>query len=123
MSEIAPIRQRRARRALLTDIGVSKLPRKPKPYFHPDPQLVGHRVRVRPSGPGAFTVIVRDPYKRQRWVKVGSTDAFRSAGFGGSSAAASRMGAPPATVAINRFPSSVCASSHVPEQPVDVVPA
>lgn len=79
MSEIAPIRQRRARRALLTDIGVSKLPRKPKPYFHPDPQLVGHGVRVRPSGPGAFTVIVRDPYKRQRWVKVGSTDAMKIA--------------------------------------------
>jgi hypothetical protein len=41
MSEIAPIRQRRARRALLTDIGVSKLPRKPKPYFHPDPSWSG----------------------------------------------------------------------------------
>jgi len=76
MTEIGPTRQRRARRALLTDIGVSKLPRKPKPYFHPDPQLVGHGVRVRPTGPGAFTVIVRDPYKRQRWVKIGSTDAM-----------------------------------------------
>jgi integrase len=79
MPEIVPTRQRRARRQRLTDVGVSKLPRRSTPYFHPDPLLVGHGIRVRPTGPGAYTVIVRDPYKRQRWVKIGSTDAMKIA--------------------------------------------
>ena len=67
MPEIVPTRQRRARRQHLTDVGVSKLPRRSTPYFHPDPLLVGHgtssatpingnavgRTRM---GPGAYTV-------------------------------------------------------------------
>jgi hypothetical protein len=66
-------RQRRPRRKVLTDRLVAELPREQKPYFHPDPELPKHGIRVRPTGPGTYTVITRDPFKKQRWVKVGST--------------------------------------------------
>jgi integrase len=52
---------------------VAGLPRRPKPYFHPDPELPKHGIRVRPTGPGAYTVICRDPLGKQRWTKTGST--------------------------------------------------
>ena len=58
--------RRRSRRKVLTDKMVAALPRKPKPYFHPDPELPKHGVRVRPTGPGAYTVVVRDPFGKQR---------------------------------------------------------
>jgi integrase len=58
---------------VLTDKMVAELPRRPAPYFHPDVELPKHGIRVRPDGPGAFTVIVRDPAGKQRWVKIGST--------------------------------------------------
>jgi integrase len=72
MSEVLT-RQRRPRRRVLTDKMVAELPRKPRPYFHPDPELPKFGIRVRPTGPGAYTTITRDPYGKQRWVKVGST--------------------------------------------------
>ena len=72
MTEIAQ-RQRRARRRVLADKMVAELPRKARPYFHPDPELPKHGVRVRPTGPGAYTAITRDPFGKQRWVKIGST--------------------------------------------------
>jgi integrase len=66
--------QRRPRRKTLTDKMVAALPRRPQPYFHPDPELPKHGVRVRPQGPSTFTVICRDALSRkQRWVKIGST--------------------------------------------------
>jgi integrase len=65
--------QRRPRRKVLTDRMVAELPRKSQPYFQPDPELPKHGIRVRPTGPGAYTVIARDPLGKQRWVKVGST--------------------------------------------------
>ena len=46
-------RQRRARRKVLTDKMVAELPRRPQPYFYPDPELPKHGIRVRPTGPGA----------------------------------------------------------------------
>jgi integrase len=64
---------RRPRRKVLTDNMVANLPRRAQPYFEPDPELPKHGIRVRPNGPGAYTVIVRDPYGKQRWVKIGST--------------------------------------------------
>jgi integrase len=66
-------RQRRPRRKVLTDKMIVELPRRPQPYFHPDPELPKHGIRVRPTGPAAFTVITRDPYGKQRWVKIGNT--------------------------------------------------
>ena len=69
----SPDRQRPPRRKVLTDAMVATLPRRAQPYFHPDPELPKHGVRVRPTGPGAYTVITRDPFGKQRWTKVGST--------------------------------------------------
>ena len=37
------------------------------------PRPAKHGVRVRPTGPGAYTAITRDPFGKQRWTKVGST--------------------------------------------------
>lgn len=69
----SPDRQRRPRRKVLTDAMVATLARRAQPYFHPDPELPKHGVRVRPTRPGAYTVITRDPFGKQRWTKVGST--------------------------------------------------
>jgi hypothetical protein len=71
--------RRRQRRRQLTDKMLSELPRPLKPYFHPDPELPKHGVRIRPEGPGAYTVITRDPYKKQRWVKIGSVAEMKIA--------------------------------------------
>jgi hypothetical protein len=65
--------QRRPRRQVLTDKMVAALPRRSQPYFHPDPELPKHGVRVRPTGPSAYTTICRDPFGKQVWTKVGST--------------------------------------------------
>jgi integrase len=64
---------RRQRRKVLTDKMVAALPRRPKAYFEPDPELPSHGVRVQPAGASSFYVIVRDPFRKQRWVKIGST--------------------------------------------------
>jgi integrase len=71
--------QRRARRQVLTDIGVAALKRKPAPYFHPDPELPKHGIRIRPAGAGAYTVITRNPFGAQKWVKIGSTAEMKIA--------------------------------------------
>jgi integrase len=64
---------RRNRRKTLTDRMVAALPRKRSRYFHPDPEQPGHGVRVLPDGPSAFYVITRDPFKKQRWVRIAGT--------------------------------------------------
>jgi integrase len=65
---------RRQRRKTLTDLMVEELkPRPGKRYFHPDPELPGHGVRVLPKGPSSFYLIARDAYHKQRWVRLGST--------------------------------------------------
>jgi integrase len=73
-------RRRRPKRkeveATFTDADVAELERRPKPYVHPDPDLPQHFIRVRSKGPLTFTVVCRDPYKVQRWVKVGNTGAM-----------------------------------------------
>jgi hypothetical protein len=75
MTETPTPRQRRRR--VLTDKQVAALPRRATTYFHPDPELPKHGIRVRPTGPGTFTIIVRDPYGKQRWIKIGSTAEMR----------------------------------------------
>ena len=64
---------RRQRRKTLTDKMVVALPRERKRYFHPDPELPGHGVRVLPDGPSSFYVIARDAFHKQRWVRLGNT--------------------------------------------------
>jgi integrase len=68
-----PVRQRRRRRPILTDAMVAALPRHTVAYFHPDPELPKHGIRVHPAHAGTFTIITRDPFGKQRWVKIGST--------------------------------------------------
>ena len=72
---------RRPRRRGLSDKQIADLPRKPVAYFHADPELPKHGVRIRPSGPGTYTVICRTPApdKKQRWIKVGSTAEMKVA--------------------------------------------
>jgi hypothetical protein len=76
---VEPATGRRRRRQVLTDKMVADLPRRVTPYFHPDPELPKHGVRIRPTGPGSYTVIIRDAYGKQRWVKIGSTAELRIA--------------------------------------------
>jgi integrase len=65
-------RRRRPRRKVLTDAMVAALPRHPRrTVFHPDPEMSKFGVRVRPSGPATFTVVMRDTFKRQKWIKIG----------------------------------------------------
>ena len=65
---------RRQRRKKLTDLMVAELkPNKRKRYFHPDPELPCHGVRVLPNGQKSFYVVIRDPWKKQRWIKLGNT--------------------------------------------------
>jgi integrase len=70
-------RQRRKRRPVLTDAQVAALPRRPATYFHPDPELQKFGIRVRPTGAGTYTVIMRDRYGKQRWIKVGTTELMK----------------------------------------------
>jgi len=70
-------RPRRKRRQVLTDAQIAALPRRPATYFHPDPELQKFGIRVRPTGPGTYTVITRDIYKKQRWIKIGTRDVMK----------------------------------------------
>jgi integrase len=58
-------------RQTLTDIGVGKLKPKAKEYFHPDPALTGHYVRVKPSGTKTFATITRNPARKQVLTTIG----------------------------------------------------
>ncbi|HMF26433.1 MAG TPA: integrase family protein [Pseudolabrys sp.] len=64
-------------RRTLTDNGVDALKPRSKGYAFPDPQLVGHYVRVWPTGARAFTVVARDPYGKQIWHTIGNCDALK----------------------------------------------
>jgi integrase len=80
MTDSNPTTPRRQRREQLTDKQVADLERKArKVYFHPDPELPKHGVRFRPSRPGTYTVITRDPYGKQKWVKIGNTAQMKIA--------------------------------------------
>jgi integrase len=64
---------RRRRRQRLTDKQVAALPRRRERYFHPDPELPGHGVRVPVDGLSSFYVVVRDAFRKLRWVPIGTT--------------------------------------------------
>src|SRR5690242_14304437 len=59
-------------RKTLTDTGVAALKPKAKPYAHPDPQCVGHYVRVTPTGNKSFIAVARDPSGKQKWITIGN---------------------------------------------------
>jgi integrase len=64
-------------RRTLTDLGVRALKPRAKTFAFPDPQLVGHYVRVQPSGSKAFVAVARDPYGKQVWANVGPADLLK----------------------------------------------
>ena len=64
-------------RRTLTDKGVAALRPRGKSYAFPDPQLVGHYVRVQASGSRAFVAVARDPNGKQIWHTVGSADVLK----------------------------------------------
>jgi integrase len=67
------------RRRTLTDKQVAALPRKDKRYTLPDPEQLGHYLRVPPQSsraPIAFAAVARDPYGKQIWTTVGTADAL-----------------------------------------------
>jgi integrase len=64
----------------LTDDQVAALPRKAKRYTVPDPEQLGHYLRVpaRSSRAAiAFAAVARDPSGKQIWVTLGGADALR----------------------------------------------
>jgi integrase len=65
---------RPARRRGLSDRQVAALRKKAKRYIVPDPELRGHYVRVMPAGPNTFVAVARDPYHKQIWCTLGSSD-------------------------------------------------
>lgn len=62
------------RRKRLTKNQVASLPIKATRYFHVDPELAGHYVRVMPTGAKSYAAVARDPYGKQVWHTVGSAD-------------------------------------------------
>jgi integrase len=60
------------RRRTLTDDQITKLT--PRASAYPDPELVGHYVRVRTQGRATFCVVTRDPNGKQVWETLGGTD-------------------------------------------------
>jgi integrase len=66
--------RRRQRRKTLTDTMIAALPRRAgETYYFADPEMPKHGVRVRTVGPGTYTVITRNRYGKQKWVRIGST--------------------------------------------------
>jgi hypothetical protein len=63
-------------RKTLSDKGVAALKARPQRYAHPDPELVGHYVRVQPNGSKTFSVVARSPAGKQVWAAVGAADAM-----------------------------------------------
>ena len=66
-----------ARRKVLTDEQIAKLP--PRTSAYPDPELAGHYIRVRPTGRRVFCVVARDPNSKQVWHTIGGTDLYNVA--------------------------------------------
>ncbi len=62
-----------SRRKTLSDDGVKALKPRAERYMHPDPEQVGHYIRVMPSGVKSYVVIARNPYGKQVWATIEST--------------------------------------------------
>jgi integrase len=71
-AELAAL-QVKPKRPKYDDKWVRDLTPKGKSYFQPDPEMPKHGVRVHPSGPSSFIIIMRDAHRKQRWVKIGNT--------------------------------------------------
>jgi integrase len=65
------------RRKRLTDLQLAALPIRPKAYFHADPEMSGHYIRITPGGAKSFCAVARDPYSKQVWSTVGSANLLK----------------------------------------------
>jgi integrase len=65
------------RRKRLTDLQVASLPVRSTAYFHADPEMTGHYVRVTPGGARSFCAVARDPRGRQIWSTIGSAEILK----------------------------------------------
>jgi integrase len=65
------------RRKRLTNHQVASLAVTAKRYSVLDPELAGHYVRVMPSGAKSYAAVARDPYGKQIWFTIGSTDVLK----------------------------------------------
>lgn len=68
------------RRRTLTDKQLAALPRKEKRYTLPDPEQLGHYLRIPPRSsraPIAFAAVARDPQGKQAWVTLGAANELR----------------------------------------------
>ena len=67
----------RTRRRRLDDKAIQGLKPKAKRYAVPDSEMIGHYVRVMPSGVKSYVAVVRDPFGRQVWTKIGAPDHIK----------------------------------------------
>ena len=58
-------------RQTLTDLGVAKLKPRAKRYFHADPMLPGHYVRVAPTSSKTYAAFARNPQGKQELITIG----------------------------------------------------
>jgi integrase len=63
-----------ARRKYLTNKQVADLKPEEKRFTDPDPELLGHYVRVTPRGNKSYCAVARNPDGKQVWATIGSTD-------------------------------------------------
>jgi hypothetical protein len=64
MTESVFENRRAPRKRTLDDDGVARLKRRPVRYEHPDPEMIGHLVRVMPDGPPhSFIARERNPFQ------------------------------------------------------------
>ena len=60
----------------LNDRGVAALEPREARYAVPDPELVGHFIRVQPTGAKSFVAVTRDPRGRQIWTTIGKATVY-----------------------------------------------
>jgi len=75
--EMAFTTTRPPRRRYLNNEGVARLRPRPKRYTHADPELIGHYVRVLPTGVKSFLTVARDPFGKQVWTTIGRCDHIK----------------------------------------------
>ena len=63
-------------RKTLSDRGVLAFRPRAARYAFPDPQMVGHYVRVQSSGAKSFVAVARSPAGKQAWTTIGSTEVL-----------------------------------------------
>jgi integrase len=64
-------------RKTLTDKGVAALKPRAQRYAFPDPELVGHYVRIQPTGAKAYWTVARSPAGKQVWTLIAATDIIK----------------------------------------------